>query len=292
MINNIMVSKLTKEQEEYLIKHSTEKTAKEWMVFFNFKAVGPITKRLRDHKVKSKKPIKTLNQDARKNLSEKRKQWLKDNPDKHPWRRSNKFKSKPCESVKTFLKNQNIKFIEEYDPKIPEVNYSIDIAMPEKLIAIEINGNQHYNSDGSLKPYYQKRHDLLVSNGWEVHEIHYSHCFNFEKWIDFIDNLNDNKTVNDFNYFSYVRKEKTLKYCDVCSKQISNKSTRCKKHYKRKTKIDWPTPEKVHELIWKFPTTKIAEDLGVSDKAIDKFCKNNNITKPPRGYWAKLKSKS
>lgn len=286
MLNNNMESKLTKEQEDFLIKHSTEKTSKEWMKYFNCKRVWTINKRLLKYNIKSKKPICSHTESTKKIISQKRKQWLKDNPDKHPWRNSNKFKSKPCELVKDFLKKENIEFIEEYDPKISNVNYSIDIAIPDKLIAIEINGNQHYNSDGTLKPYYQNRHDILEINGWDVYEIHYSHCFKLERWGDLINKLKNIKSINNFDYLSYVPKQKITKYCEVCSKKITNQSDKCKKHAKRPTKIIWPSVLEMSELIWKIPTTKIAKQLGVSDNAVGSFCKKNNIKKPSRGFWA------
>ena len=39
------------------------------------------------------------------------------------------------------------------------------------------------------------------------------------------------------------------------------------------------------------PTTSIAKDLGVSDKAVEKHVKKLGLTKPPRGYWVKQKEK-
>ena len=115
---------------------------------------------------------------TRKKISEGRKKWLKDNPELHPWRRKDKFQSVPCENVKNYFKKCDIEFVEEYQPMINDRYFSIDIAIPDKMIAIEINGNQHYENDGSLKKYYKDRHDLLEMNGWIVHEIHYSFCFN------------------------------------------------------------------------------------------------------------------
>jgi len=105
-----------------------------------------------------------------------RKEWLKNNPDKHPWKRKEKFKSVPCEHLKEILK-KDFSFIEEYTDKRWKYNYSIDIAFLDKKLAIEVNGNQHYNLDGTLKDYYQKRHDYIVSQGWIVNEIHYTNCF-------------------------------------------------------------------------------------------------------------------
>lgn len=45
--------------------------------------------------------------------------------------------------------------------------------------------------------------------------------------------------------------------------------------------------EDLKMLVWKEPTTSIAERLGVSDVAIAKRCKKYGISKPGRGYWSK-----
>jgi len=45
--------------------------------------------------------------------------------------------------------------------------------------------------------------------------------------------------------------------------------------------------EELHDLIWSKPTAKLANEFGVSDVAIAKWCKKMEIPKPPRGYWAK-----
>lgn len=68
------------------------------------------------------------------------------------------------------LKN-NIIFIEEYKP-LNDRLFSIDIAFPDKMIGIEINGNQHYDIEGNLKPYYQNRHELIETAGWTLLEFH------------------------------------------------------------------------------------------------------------------------
>lgn len=132
----------------------------------------------REIRSKNKKP-KRWTDEEKKMLSEKRKKWLAENPDKHPWKRNSKFYSVPCQLVKTFLRNNNISFVEEYKV-LENYNYSVDIAFPYKKIGLEINGNQHYNKDGSLAEYYQKRHDIITSNGWILFEIPYNVCFNYD----------------------------------------------------------------------------------------------------------------
>lgn len=123
---------------------------------------------------KEKNPDKIKHSDdTKKKLSEIRKKYLKQNPDKHPWKNNEKFISKPCEKFKEILNAGGIKYLSEYTP-LENYNYSIDIAFPNIKLGIEINGNQHYNNDKTLKDYYQNRHDILVKNGWDILEIHYS----------------------------------------------------------------------------------------------------------------------
>lgn len=114
---------------------------------------------------------------TRKLISEKRRQYLGTYPEAHPWKRHSKNISKPCENVKRVLEANNIYFVAEYSPS-KERHFSIDIAFPDIKVGIEVNGNQHYNSDGTLKEYYQKRHEFLNGLGWKIVEVHYSKCFN------------------------------------------------------------------------------------------------------------------
>ena len=131
-----------------------------------------------EEKRKNKQPFHWT-EEQKKNISEKRKQWLKDHKDEHPWKRSTKFKSVPCENFKSWLKSININFVSEYTP-FDDYNFSIDIAFPDEKIGIEINGNQHYNKDGTLTEYYQNRHNILSERGWQIFEIHYSKCYNID----------------------------------------------------------------------------------------------------------------
>ena len=76
--------------------------------------------------------------------------------------------------------------------------------------------------------------------------------------------------------------------CKTCDKIIADNSNFCKKCYKRKTKISWPTNEELEKLVWSISTSQLAKQLGVSDNAISHRCKKMNIKKPPRGYWEKV----
>lgn len=146
--------------------------------------------------------------EERKNLSEKRKAYLKKHPDEHPWKRNTNFKSKPCEHLKTVLK-QKFNFEEEYTDTRWEHNYSIDIAFLDKKLAIEVNGNQHYTNEGKLNTYFQNRHDYLVEQGWRILEVHYSWCYKEDKIQEIVTAI-ENSTEIDFTehelLFAYKRK--------------------------------------------------------------------------------------
>lgn len=140
-------------------------------------------------------------------ISNSRKKYLKENLDSHSWRSKNKFNSVPCEKLKKFLKEKNIDFIEEYQP-LENRFFSIDIAIPEVMFGIEVNGEQHYNSDKSLKKYYQQRHDMIKSKGWTIYEIHYSKVYDDV----FLSNLIERIRKNNFDNFTIdfeLRKNKT-----------------------------------------------------------------------------------
>lgn len=153
------------------------------------------------HKLKGKKApqMSHLHTDeTRRKMSESRKLFLKKNPDKHPWKKSEKFRSNPCEHFKNQLRKNNIEFNEEWMPLFPERYFSIDIAFPDKKIGIEINGNQHYNRDGTLKKYYKERHDIIEDAGWQLIELHYLEAYN-EKIIE-------NIKTNTSSYSSIVQR--------------------------------------------------------------------------------------
>lgn len=46
--------------------------------------------------------------------------------------------------------------------------------------------------------------------------------------------------------------------------------------------------EELYEQVWKSPMTKVAESYGVSSSYLARICKQLNVPRPERGYWAKL----
>lgn len=142
--------------------------------------------------------------ETKKLMSDKRKDYLSKNKDKHPWKKSDKHISGPCENLKKYLDNNGIKYVSEWTP-LEDRFYSIDIAFPDEKIGIEINGNQHYERDGCLKEYYQERHDLITSAGWTLYEIHYTQGYHPE---EIMENIELGIQPDYTEYFEEIEKKK------------------------------------------------------------------------------------
>ena len=204
--------------------------------------------------------------ETKQNLSKIRKNFLIENPDKHHWRTKEKHKSEPCERVKEYLRSLNIVFVEEWQP-LTNFAYSLDIAFPDFKLAIEINGNQHYNSDGSLKEYYQRRHDLIEQNGWTILELHYTVAYDLNKLLLLI----GNREQPDYSEYFKIQLEKQMK---------RNKELPMRYGQKQKIKNDlkW---EPFKEIILnsgidfsKFGwVQKVSKILGISTSKISKWMK-------------------
>ena len=222
--------------------------------------------------------------ETKNKLSEIKKKWLKDNPDKHVWKRRNKHDSVPCNCFKDKLKENKISFFPEYEP-LENYSYSIDVAFPCDKFGIEINGNQHYDKNGKLKPYYQKRHDLIISNGWILEEIPCAMVWNEEFVNKIICSLKD-KINSSFNYDEWVekyikeKKAKQNKCCIVCGNKISRKADKCRKCANIRIhtrKVERPEKEELEKLIKDLSLVKIGERFGVSDNSIKQWCKDYGI---------------
>lgn len=207
--------------------------------------------------------------DSKLLISKKRKEWLKNNIDKHPWKRNNKFKSVPCEKLKSIFIENGILFEEELQP-LNDRYFSIDIALIDKGIGIEINGNQHYNDDGKLKKYYKERKELIEEKGWKLYDIHYSKVYDDK----FVSDLILMISGIDINIdLEYTKKVKTKNQCE-CGVEIRRESNMCNKcHTKSLRKVERPSIEQLKIDIKELGYAGTGRKYGVSDNAIRKWIK-------------------
>lgn len=197
----------------------------------------------------------------KKKISKRMTKYFADHPEKFPWRDKKHFQSVPCEKFKEWLQTQNVKFAPECQPFLKEKRfYSVDVAFPDRRIGIEINGTQHYNSDGSLRPYYVKRKDFFESRGWKLLQIPYTYCYKIDDIKDKVfDFINSNGIVDSFDYDNYKMKIYT-----------------------------YPSDEELNELVWTKPLCKLAIDLKVGTSSLSEHCIKHRINIPPKGYWFKF----
>jgi len=101
------------------------------------------------------------------------------------------------------------------------------------------------------------------------------------------------KNPISFNELFFVQKNDIGEnLCIECGEIISRKAKRCvncRGFLDRK--VERPSAEELHKMVWSEPTEKIAQRLGVTGKAIEKWCKSLGVEKPPRGYWTKISIK-
>lgn len=205
--------------------------------------------------------------------------YLKNNPDNHPWKRKGKQKSIPCEKLKTILLENGLIFNEEYTPIESDRFYSMDISFLKNKIGIEVNGNQHYNADGTLKEYYRIRNEHFVSLGWKIIEIHYSKIYVDEfvsKLVSYLKTLNEYSydELTEINNLVKFSKKIEDKYCS-CGEKILKISKTCNKCSNiNKRKVVRPEYNTLIEDIKNLGYVGTGKKYGVSDNSIRKWVKN------------------
>ena len=270
-------------QSYYDQGHNTRKVEKEFKIscstLFQAKRLGLF--KTRTHKegcvIAQSKPRKPLSEESRQKMSEARKRWNRENPEKVRaiFSRLSKTKSIPCEHLKNWLKQREISFVEEYQPLFEENRfYSIDIAFPDKKIGVEVNGDMHYGRDGNLREYYQIRHDTIESRGWKLYEIPRKIVFNEEKMSILFKDILSSQTKQEFDFLAYVppiKKKDLPKIPKVRKPPVS--------------RFSWPTKEILTALVYQKTLTAIAKEQGACANSLKKHCRKENILYPPKGYW-------
>ncbi|MCB0037423.1 MAG: HNH endonuclease [Anaerolineales bacterium] len=156
--------------------------------------------------------------------------------------------------------------------------------------------------------FYMPKHPLAVQNGMVALHRHVASVYQ-ETWLqdgDIVTFINGDRSdyrienlevTNraEMGHKLFLETPRIELTCPQCGKvflveesQVSrrkNCSDICRRLASRKLDI---TAEELENLVWEMSTVKVAELLGVSDKAIEKRCKKLGVRKPPRGYWAKM----
>lgn len=139
----------------------------------------------------------------------------------------------------------------------------------------------------------------------DVHHLDNNRANNLPRNLLVLEGTQHTKLHNWLSQHTITPKENTkaqrelqLNYCQ-CGKQIEADAKYCSNvcfskhniHSSNKIKLRIDTDierKKLEKQVWLAPTSSLAIEYGVSDKAIEKCCKKLGIEKPPRGYWRKV----
>jgi len=225
-------------------------------------------------KLSNKIRPRKLSEETKRKISESRKKYLNDNPDKIPYKLNHYSKgaSYPERYFTKIFNDNNLKFINE----LPIGLYSLDFAFNGK-INVEIDGEQHYLDEKILKS--NKNRDIFLKKmGWKIIRIRWSHyqklCDTEKyKFINELINILINKKF-EFNIDPLLKEKKY--YCNNCNVEITkySKSGLCQKCIKiQQRKIKRPSHEQLLKEIEELGYLATGRKYGVSDNAIRKWLK-------------------
>jgi hypothetical protein len=157
---------------------------------------------------------------------------------------------------------------------------------------------------------YNPSHPLANKAG-KVYEHRYVMSLHLGRWLErdeVVHHKDKDRTNNILNNLELTNASEHAKIhamengcvhyehpCDFCGKLFDTTEAEAKRfcsHYcaTKSTRKFEVSKDTLGKLLWEYPTSHISKMFGVSDKAIEKRAKKLGLSKPPRGYWAKLSS--
>jgi very-short-patch-repair endonuclease len=250
---------------------------------------NPNYESIRLSKVKSGKTPRKHSEETKKKISEIRKKYLQENPDKVPYKLNHSSKeSYPEKYFTEVFKNEGIEVVKSFYIGL----YELDFCIPNKKIDIEIDGNQHYY-DEKIVESDKRRNKFLEDEGWDIIRVNWSEYqkLSFEEKREYILNLKNYINNLDIKpFFETVKKEKKERkkriekkkkeiskkeyICKYCSNICTWKKDRCEPCYRLQSrKIDRPSIDQLKEDVEKLGYTGTGRKYGVSDNSIRKWIK-------------------
>lgn len=252
--------------------------------------------------ISSKSTNRKHTEETKNKLSEIRKKYLLENPDKVPYLLNHSSKeSYPEKYFTEVFKNERILVEKSYRVGL----YELDFCIPDKKIDIEIDGSQHY-LDEKIVESDIRRTKFLEENGWNVLRINWSEYQKMKfdekrKYISdlklYLNGLVDIKPIF-IEKKEKIKKVKKIKIrnkkehysndnkCIECELKITNDAIRCIEcHRIFSRKIERPAYEKLLDDIKNSNYSAVGRKYGVSDNAIRKWIrKYENSLVPVIGF--------
>lgn len=223
------------------------------------------------------KTVRKHTQETKDKISKIRKEYLKNNPDKVPYKLNHSHKeSYPEKYFTDVFDNNNIKYIKEYYTN----GYYIDFVVGDK-VGIEIDGEQHYLDERIVK-HDLIRYDKLNTENWKIIRIRWSEyqkmSYDMKKnyITDLIKFIDDNEILPIMYKTSNKPKHKNL--C-ICNEYKDHNAKLCIICYKASKQVkNKPTHETLLEDLKTMSYVAVGKKYGVSDNAIRKWLKSYSKT--------------
>lgn len=221
---------------------------------------------------------RNLSPETKKKISESRKRFLKENPDKVPYRLNHKSRgeSYPEKYFREWLEKENIPFKQEFKFGV----YSFDFLIND-LIDLEIDGSQHY-VDKRINDSDSCRDKRTEEAGFKVYRINWSDYQQLEDKKSFLSDLKSwiLDTSNNFPSIDIQHLKYSDKKCSKCGKQLLvNQKKFCSQDCQRKYyNISDDTIKIVIMMLQNGNSfISVGKHFNVSDNAIRKWLRVRGI---------------
>ena len=216
---------------------------------------------------------KKLSDETRKKISNSRREYLKNNPDKVPYLLNHsRNESYPEKYFTDVFLDRNISVIKSYRIRL----YELDFCILDKKIDIEIDGGQHY-LDNKIIESDKRRNKYLEDLGWDIIRI---------KWSDYqlLDKDSKREFIDNIIYYinGLVKTKPTFEILDnknycKCGIEIYKCSKMCSKCDSfRQRKVERPSLEQILKDIEETNYVLTGKKYGVSDNTIRKWIRQYN----------------
>jgi very-short-patch-repair endonuclease len=238
-----------------------------------------------------KKNPRKHSEETKKKISEIRKKYLQENPDKVPYKLNHSSKeSYPEKYFTEVFKNEGIKVTKSFHIEL----YELDFCILDKKIDIEVDGSQHYY-DEKIVESDKRRNKFLEDDGWDIIRINWSEYqkFSFDDKKDYISKLKSyiNNLIETKPLFEITIKKEKIKekkqrvekskskikkeyICKYCGNSCTWRKDRCESCYHiQSRKVDRPSLDQLKEDILNLGYSGTGRKYGVSDNSVRKWLK-------------------
>ena len=195
--------------------------------------------RIKSSLLKSELEPRTHTEETKKKISNARKKYLTDHPEKVPYllNHSSKGDSYPEKYFEDILSKSELKYERYYRIGL----YELDFAFLDKKIDLEIDGNQH-EEDERIKSSDSRRDQFMIDEGWKIIRISWRKYQKLSKedkanyivkLTDYINNTISVPYIIELDNLCPIcggkKKYKKSKYCRDCAdyeqRKIKNRPT-------------------------------------------------------------------